>query len=128
MVRFRWLVLLVWVGVIVVLGGAFGQRATSALKGGGFDTPGSGSYQATKILDNDFHIFDKEKGWLNEHQSNGRPIMIGRNVFIGARSIILKGVKVGDGAIIGAGAVVTRDVPAGQIAAGNPAQIFSPGS
>lgn len=80
------------------------------------------------ILDNDFHVFHKEKGWLNEHESNAKPIVIGRNVFIGARSIILKGVNVGDGAVIGAGAVVTRDVPAGQIAAGNPAQIFSPKS
>ena len=49
---------------------------------------------------------------------------IGSNCFVGARSIVLPGVCVGDGAIIAAGAVVTKDVPARCIAAGNPAQII----
>lgn len=49
---------------------------------------------------------------------------IGRNCFIGARSIILPGVSVGDGAIVGAGSIVVRDVPAGCIVAGNPAQVI----
>jgi hypothetical protein len=52
------------------------------------------------------------------------PIRIGKNVFIGARSIVLKGVTIGDGAVIGAGSVVTKDVPAGATAAGNPAMII----
>ncbi len=51
------------------------------------------------------------------------PIVIGRNVFIGAQCIILKGVTIGDGAVIGAGSVVTRDIPAGAVAAGNPAVV-----
>ena len=51
------------------------------------------------------------------------PIKIGRRTFIGAHSIILKGVTIGDGAVIGAGSVVTCDVPAHTMVAGNPARI-----
>jgi maltose O-acetyltransferase len=53
---------------------------------------------------------------------NGRPIAIGHNVWIGGGAIILPGVTVGDDAIIGAGSVVTRDVPAGATVVGNPAR------
>ncbi|MGE3874317.1 MAG: DapH/DapD/GlmU-related protein [Parvibaculaceae bacterium] len=49
---------------------------------------------------------------------------IGARCFIGARSIILPGVRIGDGSIIGSGSVVTRDVPVASIAAGNPARII----
>jgi maltose O-acetyltransferase len=53
----------------------------------------------------------------------GRPVRIGRNVWIGAGAIILPGVSIGDDAVIGAGSVVTRDVPAGATAFGNPARV-----
>ncbi len=53
----------------------------------------------------------------------GRPVRIGRNVWIGGGAIILPGVSIGDDALIGAGSVVTRDVPAGATAFGNPARI-----
>jgi len=75
------------------------------------------------IIDNDFHVLT-EQGWSSSlPPEHARPISIGREVFVGARAIILKGVTIGDRAIIGAGAVVTKDVPAGALAAGNPAQI-----
>jgi maltose O-acetyltransferase len=53
----------------------------------------------------------------------GRPVTIGRNVWVGGGSIILPGVAVGDDAVIGAGSVVTRNVPAGATAVGNPTRI-----
>ena len=53
----------------------------------------------------------------------GRPVSIGRNVWIGGGAIILPGITIGDDAIIGAGSVVTRDVPAGATAVGNPARL-----
>lgn len=52
------------------------------------------------------------------------PVRIGNDVWIGARAMILSGVTVGDGAIIAAGAVVARDVPAYGIVAGNPAKLI----
>ena len=56
-------------------------------------------------------------------QTKSLPIVIGDDVFIGARCIITKGVTIGNGAVIGAGSVVTRDVPPNTIVAGNPARI-----
>lgn len=52
----------------------------------------------------------------------GRPVAIGCNVWIGGGAIILPGVTIGDDAIIGAGSVVTRDVPPGATVMGNPAR------
>lgn len=52
-----------------------------------------------------------------------RPIIIGANVWIGGGAIILPGITIGDNAIIGAGSVVTLDVPANATAIGNPARV-----
>lgn len=52
----------------------------------------------------------------------GRPVEIGRNVWIGGGAILLPGVTIGDDAIVGAGSIVTRDLPAGITVAGNPAR------
>lgn len=63
---------------------------------------------------------------LRRRTSDGKPakVHVGRNVWIGARAIILKGVTIGDDSVIGAASVVTKDVPAGVIVAGNPAQVI----
>ncbi|MBB4041948.1 acetyltransferase-like isoleucine patch superfamily enzyme [Microvirga flocculans] len=53
----------------------------------------------------------------------GRRTHVGHDVWIGSRAIVLPGVTIGTGAIIGAGAVVTKDVPAYAVAAGNPARV-----
>lgn len=53
-----------------------------------------------------------------------KPIIIGNHVWIGMRATILKGVTIGDGAIIAAGAVVTKDVPARCLVAGVPARVI----
>lgn len=50
----------------------------------------------------------------------GRPVEIGNHVWLGGGAIVLPGVRIGDRAVIGAGSVVTKDVPAGVFAAGNP--------
>jgi len=50
--------------------------------------------------------------------------VIGNDVWVGAAALVLKGVTVGDGAVIGAGSVVTKDVPPYAIVTGNPAQII----
>lgn len=52
------------------------------------------------------------------------PVRIGRNCFIGARSLILPGVEVGDNCVVGAGSVVVKSVPPRSLVAGNPAKII----
>ncbi len=52
------------------------------------------------------------------------PVTVGVNVWIGAGAILCPGVSVGDDSIVGAGSVVTRDVPAGVMAAGNPCRVI----
>ena len=54
-------------------------------------------------------------------------VFIGRNCFLASRSIILPGVHIGDEVIVGAGAIVTKDVPSNSIVAGNPARIIRGG-
>ena len=59
-----------------------------------------------------------------EGKEYGRPVRIGDNVWLGGRSVIMPGVTISDNVIVGAGAVVTRDVPGNVIVAGNPAKIL----
>ena len=56
------------------------------------------------------------------------PVIIGDNVWIGDKATILPGVKIGNGAVIGANAVVTKDVPAYAVVVGNPAQVIKRGT
>ena len=75
------------------------------------------------IIDTDFHPLNPERRAEQPTQgANTDPVCIGRDVFIGTRAIILRGVTIGDGAVIGAGAVVTHSVSERSICAGNPAR------
>ena len=67
------------------------------------------------------HTF-KDEHWSWQY-AQSRPVTIEDNVWIGQRAIILKGVRIGSGSIVAAGAVVSRDVPAFSIVAGNPAKV-----
>lgn len=76
------------------------------------------------ISDTDSHPIDWEDRLYDRNEKTRKdPIVIEDNVFIGARSIILKGVTVGEGAVIGAGPVVSKDVPPYTVVAGNPARV-----
>jgi maltose O-acetyltransferase len=70
------------------------------------------------------HRFESlERPMIEQGFAEKGPTIIGDDVWIGARAIILPGIRVGSGAIIGAGAVVTKDVPDYAIIAGNPARL-----
>lgn len=71
------------------------------------------------IIDTDFHSHGEDR----LYSSPTNPIKIGDNVWIGCNYTILKGVVIGDGAIVAAGSVVTKDVPPKCLVAGNPAKI-----
>jgi acetyltransferase-like isoleucine patch superfamily enzyme len=71
------------------------------------------------IIDRDYHKISE-----NGQKESKRKITIGNNVWICCRSMIMKGVTIGDGAVVAAGSVVTKDVPAGALVAGNPAKVI----
>lgn len=67
------------------------------------------------------HPFDHR---LRRTQEFGKPITIGTDVWVGGGALILAGVRIGSRAVIGAGSVVTRDIPEGAFAAGNPCRLI----
>jgi acetyltransferase-like isoleucine patch superfamily enzyme len=64
---------------------------------------------------------DRRVGAQDQVGIKSSPVKIGDDVFIGANALILKGVTIGDRAIVGAGSVVARDAPEDEVWAGNPA-------
>lgn len=86
------------------------------------------------IFDNQTHPLDPvkrhhqfvhiiQKGFPKNIDLGGKPVVIEDDVWIACNSIILRGVKIARGAVIGAGSVVTKDVPAYAVVAGNPAKV-----
>ena len=67
------------------------------------------------------HPFDAA---LRREREYAKPIEIGADVWVGGGALILAGVRIGRGSVIGAGAVVTRDIPEGVFAAGNPCRVI----
>ena len=73
------------------------------------------------------HAYDKSYSInpiLNPHCTYDVLTVIGNDVWIGSRSVIMQGVKIGDGAVIGAGSIVTKDVPENTIVMGVPARLY----
>ena len=69
------------------------------------------------------HPLDAE---LRRKQELGKPVEIGSDVWVGGGALILAGVRIGSRTVVGAGSVVTRDLPEGVLAAGNPCRVIRP--
>ncbi|MEO7016878.1 MAG: acyltransferase [Leifsonia sp.] len=112
----------VWVGPGATLslarGSAIGARCIVNVESG--ITLGAGTQVSwdAQLLDTDFHRITAPDGTVRPHT---KPIVIGEHVLIGTGALILKGVELGDGAVVAAGSVVTRSVAPGVVVAGNPA-------
>ncbi|MBX9580844.1 MAG: hypothetical protein K2X87_11100 [Gemmataceae bacterium] len=78
-----------------------------------------------QVFDMDGHPLDADRRRAGDPTPPGQiaPVVIGDDVWVGAGAVILKGVTVGDRAVVAARAVVTRDVPADAVVAGNPARV-----
>lgn len=111
-------------------------RGSSITIGDGVAMSGASVCAATKIIigertllgvdvlitDSDHHQLSGERKRWSLDGVKSSPIHIGTDVFVGARSIVLKGASIGNGAVIGAGSVVSGTVEAGAIVVGNPAR------
>jgi acetyltransferase-like isoleucine patch superfamily enzyme len=75
------------------------------------------------LIDNAFHQLDPER---RNEQPEPAPVVLESNVWLAARVIVLPGVTIGRNSVIGAGSVVTRDIPADVLAAGIPARVIRP--
>jgi tetrahydrodipicolinate N-acetyltransferase len=73
-----------------------------------------------QLLDHDFHAITVD----GVERPSAAPITLGDRVWVGTRAVILKGVTIGDGAVVAAGAVVTNDVPADSVVGGTPARVI----
>jgi len=80
-----------------------------------------GEHRSDWVTTYPFSALDQRFASISGHPRTKGDVVIGNDVWIGHEALILSGVKVGDGAVIGARSVVTRDVPPYAIVAGNPA-------
>jgi acetyltransferase-like isoleucine patch superfamily enzyme len=107
----------------IEIGDDFGMTGGSIVAAGQVQIGNSVLVGANAIIaDTDFHPLSPAARQESGQFGAIRPIVIEDNVFIGANAIVLKGVRVGTGSVIGAGSVVSSDIPANVIAAGNPAR------
>ena len=72
------------------------------------------------IVDSAFHRIEPER---RDERPESEPVRIGDNVWLGVRVIVLPGVTIGDGSVVGAGSVVTGDIPERSLAVGSPARV-----
>lgn len=73
------------------------------------------------MMDNDYHSLDPDKRY---EMPESRPIILEENVWLGARVIVLRGVRIGAGSVVAAGSVVTKDVPPRTLVGGVPARFI----
>ena len=104
-------------------GSFFNNGVTLRSEGPGIDVGARALFgTGVQVFDSDFHALDPAQRW------GGTPatghVEIGPNAWIGSNAMILKGVAIGADTVVGAGAVVTRSLPAGVIAGGNPARVI----
>lgn len=78
----------------------------------------------TLITDTDWHPLSPDNRGGEIEEAGAADVIIGKNVFIGTRAVILKGTVIGDNSVIGAGSVVSGHIPAGVIAVGNPCRVI----
>jgi acetyltransferase-like isoleucine patch superfamily enzyme len=77
------------------------------------------------IVDSDYHApWPPDTRWENSAFERDQDVIIGKNVWIGMNSLILKGVQIGNNSVVAAGAVVVEDIPANVLAAGSPARVI----
>lgn len=96
------------------------------------DTPGGEIViEDDVLLGSDVHIYcdnhafgDPSKPIIEQGSVPTRPVLICRGAWLGAAVIVLPGVIIGENAVIGAGAIVTRDIPPHSVAVGNPAKVI----
>lgn len=104
-------------------------ESTFVGRGSEFDVLGSMSIGSHTLIAPYCFVTDHNHGVLSDQRIDEQPckvepVRIGNDVWLGTRVVVLPGVSIGDGAVVAAGAVVTRDVPAGAIVAGVPAKII----
>ena len=77
----------------------------------------------TWIMDSDFHSVEVSEGPRYNSSGASKPVVIGPNAWIGAGSMVLKGVRIGENSVVGAGAIVAFSVPDNTVVFGNPARV-----
>jgi acetyltransferase-like isoleucine patch superfamily enzyme len=73
------------------------------------------------MIDNDFHTLDPDR---RDEYPPSKPIVLEDRVWLGVRVVVLRGVTIGEGSVVGAGSVVTRDIPPRSLAVGLPAKVI----
>ncbi len=78
------------------------------------------------IVDTDFHAIKPQGRRHNNNpdEISSAPVIVGNNVFIGMNTLVLKGSRIGENSVIGAGSIVIGEIPPNVIAAGNPARVI----